>query len=305
MGKNSKKTKAPSLAYQLRSSVNNAFEEGRSKHADKHNEDGTKNNVYSYSHRKDLIEFGSQFAGFCKNNFGIKMASEIKGEHAQAFMDEKAKTCADSTLLTYSQHLKKLNNLVQNKFSGCKSDWGHEVPDGSNHTKLRDVKVSRESMDKVLDRLDMKHTSHRGIVLAEALGLRASEVVKVKGEHIDLDRGTVSVQGKGGRFREVPIREERRESLAQLKEAYPTTRICDVKPDSLNTSFKRQLKYCECDDLVDSKSGIHAIRKLYATEEFYSKRASGMSRKDAWGDVSTALGHGRDRGDLFNVYVVK
>lgn len=303
----SKKKKAPTLAYQLRASVNNAFQEGRSKRADKLNsEDGRKNNVYSYNHRKDLIQFASQFAEYCKGQ-GVRMAYEINASHVRTFLEHKSKTCADSTLKTYYQHIGKLNKLVCKEYKTIQTNWRQDVqiPQGVNHTKQRDVKVSRESMDKVLDNLDLKYATHRGIILAESLGLRASEVSKIKGTFIDIEKRTVTVQGKGGRFREIPIPESRVEILSHLKEAFPESRICSAKPDSVNTTLKRQLAYADCHDLDDSKSGIHAVRKLWATEMYEEKIECGMSEKDAWGDISESLGHGRERPDLYKVYIVK
>lgn len=299
--------KNPSLAYQMRQAINNNFKEGTSKRAAKMSDGGTGSRVYGYSHRKDLIELGSQFANFCRDNFGVKLVKNINSSHVDAFLKEKAKTCADTTLKTYYTNLNKLNKVVNASYSSCKADWGKgvNIPTGRNQTKQRDVKISRESMNKVLDKLDMRHASHRAIACAEALGLRASETVKLRGEHIDLKKGIVTIQGKGGRVREIPIPEARKELLTTLKEQYSECRIATVKPDSVNATFSR---ICEREGLTDldgSKSGIHAVRKLWATEQFEEKIEQGLSEKDAWGDVSQALGHGRDRMDLYGVYIVR
>lgn len=299
--------KIPSLAYQMRQAINNNFEEGTSKRAAKFSDGGTGSTVYGYSHRKDLIELGSQFANFCRDEFGVKFIKDINSSHVDAFMKRKAETCADTTLKTYYTNIGKLNRVAQASYSSCKANWreGVNVPTGSNKTAHRDVKISRESMNKVLDKLDMRHASHRAIACAEALGLRASETVKLRGDHIDLDKGVVRIQGKGGRFRDVPIKEDKRELLENLKEQYSDCRIAVVKPDTVNATFSRICDRVGVDDLDDSKSGIHAVRKLWATESFEEKIESGLSEKEAWGEVSQDLGHGKDRMDLFSTYVVR
>lgn len=299
--------KKPTLAYQLRNAVNMNFTEGTSKRAAKMSDGGTGATVYSYNHRSDLIDLASQFAKFCKESYGVSLAKDIRAEHVDGFLKEKSKTCSDTTLKTYHQNLSKLNKCVNSAYNrSCNSDWTKDVirPGGSNQTKLRDAKISRESMNKVLGALDMRHASHRALALAESLGLRASETVKVKGSHIDLNKGVVSVQGKGGRFREVSIPERSKELLTAFKEQFGEERIAPIKPDSVNEIFKRIREREDVHDLDGIKSGVHAVRKLWATELFEEKVSSGMSEKEAWGDVSEELGHGRDREELFKVYVV-
>ena len=299
--------KPPTLAYQLRNAVNMNFQEGTSKRAAKMSDAGTGATVFSYKHRDSLIDIASQLGHFCKSEFGISLAKDIKSEHIERFLNEKSKTCSDTTLRTYHANLNKLNKCVNSAYSrSCHENWTRHVatPTGVNNTKLRDEKISRESMNKVLGALDFRHATHRGLAMAEALGLRASECVKIKGSHIDTERGTVSVQGKGGRFREVSIPERSKELLKGFKEQFGEERIAPVKPDSVNEIFKRIREREDVHDLDGIKSGVHAIRKLWATELFEEKVSNGQSAKEAWGDVSEELGHGRNRPELFKVYVV-
>lgn len=283
------------------------FNQGTQKRAAKMSANGTGATVFSESHKKNLLGFVGMFSSFCKETYGIKNVNEIKAEHAKAFMDHKSKTCADSTLKTYHQHLGKLNKCFNKVFKSYEGNMtkGWIIPPGNNNTKQRDVKISRDSMDNILGKMNMKFGTHRAIVVAESLGLRVSEAVKVKGSHIDLERNVVGVVGKGGRYREVPIRKDRRETLSQLKEQYGDSKIADVKPNSVNATFKRACEREGITDLKDTKSGIHAVRKLWATELYEEKLNDGVSEKEAWGDTSEALGHGRERQDLFKTYIVK
>ena len=304
---NKNKHRQKTLKYQMETAIVKNFQQGTKKRAAKMSENGTGATIYSESHKNNLLAFAGMFSSFCKDIYGVKNVNEIKPEHAKAFMIHKAQTCADSTLATYHQHLNKLSKCFNKVFTSCEGSitFGWNIPPGNNNTKQRDVKISRESMDNILSKMDMKYGTHRAIMLSEALGLRVSESVKVKGEFIDLERGVVGVVGKGGKYREIPIREDRRELLAKFKSEYPDVRIADVKPNSVNATFHRACEREGITDLKDSKSGIHAVRKLWATELYEEKLREGVNERDAWGDVSFVLGHGRDRSDLFKVYIVQ
>lgn len=302
--------KTPSLAYQIRSAVNNNFREGTSKRAAKMSENGTGSTVYSYAHRKNLIEFGTQFANYCKSEFNIKQLKDINQTHIDSFLKHKATTCADTTLKTYYQHISKLNKCVNASFSSCKADWtkGVMIPQGSNNTKQRDAKISRESMDKVLNNLDMKIDSHRGIFIAEALGTRVEETVTMRARDIDIEKGIVYIpkgNAKGGREREVPIPEDKLETFKAFKEEFGDSRIVDIHKDSVNEEFRELRKELDIHDLDGTKSGIHAIRKLYATEHFEELVSQGMDEKQAWDATSDLIGHGENRNDLFKAYVIR
>lgn len=304
---NKNKNRPKSLKYQMETAVLDNFNEGKSKRAAKMSEGGYGSKIYSHSTKNNLLDFVGTFASFCKSQYGIKNVKDVKSEHAKAFMEKSAKTCNDNSMREYHQHLKKLDKCFKATFKSYKNDLtsGWKLPSGKNQTKLRDVKIERESMNKVLDKLDMKYGTHRAIALAEALGLRVSEAVMVKGSHINLDKGVVHVIGKGGRPRQVPIREDRKEILVQLKEQYGDTRIALVKENSVNATFKRICKREEIHDLDGSKSGIHAIRKLYATEQFEELVDNGMDEKRAFDEVSAQIGHGENRNDLFKTYIVR
>lgn len=304
---NKNKQRTKTLKYQMETAIVKNFNQGTKKRAAKMSENGTGATIFSESHKNNLLDFVGSFSKFCKDHHGIRNVNEIKPEHAKSFMEAKAKTCSDSTLKTYHQHLNKLSKCFNRVFSSCEANLtkGWVIPAGNNNTKQRDVKISRESMNTVLGKMDMKFGTHRAIVVAEALGLRVHEAVKVKGSHIDLNRGVVSVIGKGGRPREVLIREDRRDVLAKLKDQYCDSKIADVRGDSVNATFQRICVREGITDLQGSKTGIHAVRKLWATELYEEKLSDGMSEKEAWGDVSEQLGHGRDRQDLYKVYIIQ
>ena len=300
--------KPSSLAYPLRESVKTNFKPGTPKRAGKMSEHGTGATVFSYCSRDRLCDVATQFANYCRDKHDIKFAKDIEAKHVEGFLKSKAEAgVQDSTLKSYFQSIKKLNLTANATFSSSKNDWtsGVNIPVSGNTAKLREPKMSRQSMDKVLNKLDFRHATHRAIACAEALGLRACEAVKLQGKHIDLQRGVVCMVGKHGRYREIPIPEAKKDLLEGFKNEFSDCRIANVKADSVNATLQRICKREDIHDLDGSKSGIHAVRKLYATEQFEDKLSQGMDERQAWGDVSEQLGHGRERMDLFKTYVVR
>lgn len=67
----------------------------------------------------------------------------------------------------------------------------------------------------------------------------------------------------------------------------------DIRPNVLN--IKKEY----------SCTSVHAIRKMYAQEEYDKRIEQGMERKKALGQVSKLLGHGEDRMELMKEYVLR
>ena len=83
----------------------------------------------------------------------------------------------------------------------------------------------------------------------------------------------------------------------------PEEKLVPVRANSLNQYLARQCFRLGITGYKEAKTGIHAIRKMYATEAYLARLNSGMRKEEAWGEVSGILGHGKDRMDLFKVYV--
>lgn len=143
------------------------------------------------------------------------------------------------------------------------------------------------------------------IQLTARAGLRVSECVKLQGRDIDLNKGVIIViDGKGGRDREVTIRLEDKQFWTDLKAQYNDyERLCPVKEDSINKAISREMEKLELKDKYEDTS-IHAIRKMYAQEQFDRYRDEGMEIREALGAVSVDLGHGANRIELMKEYVL-
>ena len=139
-------------------------------------------------------------------------------------------------------------------------------------------------------------------------GLRASEVCTLKGSDITVkDRvATVHVaNGKGGRMRDVVITDkERVDTLKDISEHFGESRVCDIKPQSLEINISRHLNSIETDQEYKYNS-CHSLRKEYAQDMYDQHKSEGCSSSEAWGKTCESLGHSADRQALFNTYISK
>lgn len=75
--------------------------------------------------------------------------------------------------------------------------------------------ISHEEARRLLT-TRMHHRTRVMILLAMFAGLRVHEIAKFRGEHISLDRGTMSVEGKGGKRAVLPLHPLIREAAATM-----------------------------------------------------------------------------------------
>ena len=151
--------------------------------------------------------------------------------------------------------------------------------------------------------------SKDGVRLARNFGTRKGSITKFEVRDVDLEHNLFTVyRDKGGRTRKLPIEtEEQRELLKRLIAGKgPHDKLIQLKDGSVNKSLHRAMERSGvCQNLLDAKAGIHSIRKLVAQERYDQNKEAGLSKKDAAGDVSEYLGHGRDRKDIRETYIAK
>lgn len=295
------------MKYQLFQAIDNAFSPGYKRYTadDYHGE-----RIVSYADRKALRDTASDFAKFCKAE-GIKKASKIKAETVSKWLQQKAdEGCSESTIKTYMSRMAKLGLVVREKY-GVNVDYRGEMPKlkEKSDEKLRTVAMSRDDLSKALDTMRPMSKSRIAIELSAAFGLRVSETVKIKAEHVDMQKGVLHIVGaKGGRNRDLWIRTDAQKQALEKAlrlDKHVGGYLLAVKAGSVNKALSRALEKLGITKYNDHKTGLHSIRKMYATERYNELRNRGMTHKTAWGTVSEELGHGRDRQDLFAVYVVK
>ena len=298
---------ARNLKYQFLNAINNNFAEGMDKHSIKASGKMDNTRVFSYSDRKNLIDTASNFSNYMKEHHpDVKMVKDVKGEHIQGFLNIKANNCSSATLKQYQSRFSKLENIV-NKTYNCNANYkGFATPSGANNTKIRNSSMSKEDFKKLENSFSNSNSSAKtAIQLTARAGLRVSECTKLQGRDINIEKGIIHVaDGKGGRDRDIPIRQEDKQFWSDLKASVgDTERVCPVQSDSINKAIQREMEKLELKDKYEDTS-IHAIRKMYAQEEYDRCRAEGMEIKEALGEVSVQLGHGENRLELMKEYVL-
>lgn len=302
---------AKNIKWQFLNAINDNFVEGMDKHSIKADGEMDNTRIFSYADREGLKDVSGNFSNWMKENHpGIKFVKDIKAEHIQGFLNEKANTCSKATLEQYASKFRKLENIVNKtyKAKNNQADYkGFVVPAAVENTKIRSVAMSKEDFKKLEQAFENSTSKAKvAIELGEKLGLRVSEITKLQGKDIDLDKGVVHViDGKGGRDRNVPIRAQDRAYFVDLKaRTGEKERICPVQHNSINRAINRKMN-----DLgIASKyrdTSIHAIRKMYAQTEYDRLRAEGKTIDKALGEVSEQLGHSENRKALMREYVLR
>ena len=143
-------------------------------------------------------------------------------------------------------------------------------------------------------------------MLSILFGLRVSECCKMKGKDIKLDNDYIHVhESKGKRCRDIKIETEEQRKFCKYIKAIVSDedRICPLREDSVNQEIRRILLKHKINKYKDRKTGIHSIRKAYATEEYKKNLQQSKDETESWDITATKLGHGSGRKVLKNVYV--
>lgn len=296
---------ARNLKYQLNYCVNFCFKEKIDKHSEKKNGKINSGKIFSYADRKNMIDFTANFANFMKKNHPkIKFAKDIKSEHIQEFINLKAKSCSDATIKSYISHSKKLEKII-NKTYNAKVKFEVLAVPAKNNTKLRNSSMRNEDFEKIINTYSNPYNDTGAIALniAARSGLRIEEISKLKVSDINIQERYINVvDGKGGRDRKVQIQERDIEYYKKLKDEIGEGRCITAQKNSISKNVNRHMKQAKIKEkYIDSC--LHCVRKMYAQRRFDELREQGKSIVDAWGIVSTELGHSANREKLMKVYI--
>lgn len=309
---------ARNLKYQFKYAIEQSCKFGADKHSIKRNsaENGNmKARTFSYSDRKNLIDVSSNFANWMKENHSeIKELKDVTSNHVQEFLDNKAQTCTSATIEQYQSKFSKLETLVNNTYTNANVSYTNTVtPVCSNNTKLRDKTMSDRDFNKLNDYMSNNCRSDNGakaIQLSYHAGLRVSEISKLQQRDITINsNGTATVHvadSKGCRSRDVHIvNRDSVQALTQIRDsvANPYDRVVPIQSESINKSINRTMDRCNMQGYKAHKTSVHSMRKAFAQREYDRYKNEGLEPKQAWGNVSESLGHGRDRDDLYKTYI--
>lgn len=291
-----------SMKQQLTYAVRQSSAIGQSKHADKGlGKSGLRHDgrSYSYASLNGKLDTAKNFANFLQREFPeITKAVDIRAEHMNAFLQEKAVTVNNDTLKTYASNLRSIAKEIRNCYHTDlhikKNDIITPVVD---REPWRTHPMSAPDIKRLHDSFKPGSTGDRAMILSHATGARAEEICTIKREDIKIDgnTATVTIKGKGGRTREVYVKDAL--EVAKLDRIRLQTpqggRICPIKVDSLHRSVERHMQAVGIKDQYKYTS-IHAMRKEWA-QRTYDQYRQDHTKLQTIRYVNEQLGHGADR----------
>lgn len=299
--------KAEKIFYQFYKAIEKCTAIGTDKYSYKKS-NCKKVKIFSYEDRRNLIKVTSLLCDFLEEIYSeIVFIKDIKTKHIQNFFIEKAKYCTKSTLKNYYYCIRKLEKMIkQELLLSIDYTSNIKIPNGTIAV-LRDIKMNEGDLQILLDECNKSSSKARsGIMLSMLFGLRVSECCKIKGKDIKLADKFIHIHdSKGKRCRNIKIETEEQRKFCEYIKATVSgeDRICPLREDSVNQEIRRMLLKHKINIYQESKTGIHAIRKSYATKKYKDNLQQGMDETDAWDNTCDRLGHGAGRKVLKNVYV--
>lgn len=264
--------------------------------------------IFSYEDRRNIIKVTSLLCDFLEEYYpGIEFIKNINSDHIQEFFLEKSNYCTQNTLKNYNYCIRKLEKMVKQELQIYVNYTSNvKIPKGVVEA-IRDIKIDKEDLKVLLDECNKSRSKARnGIILSILFGLRVSECCKMKGKDIKLANEYIHVHdSKGKRCRDVKIEtDDQRKFCEYIKSIVSDEdRICPIREDSVNQEIRRMLLKHKITRYQEKKTGIHSIRKAYATEEYNKNLKQCHNEVQAWDITANKLGHGVGRTILKNVYV--
>lgn len=290
---------AKNLRGQFNWAINSNFQEGIDKHADKRN-NGWKasEHVYSYTSRKNLLDFSKTLNNWIKQNAPeINRVEKLTPEVTQKFLQEKAESCTQKTINAYSSYLRKLEILTNNTYNQ-ELDYGSSIVTPVALTKddvNKGVKAQmpREDLNKVLEECEKRDCQSAYAIRLEAeLGLRVQEIVTIDRNNIDLENNHILIENtKGGKDMVRELTPDAGELIRDILEKnYHDDKLFSIQDDSVNKYLNEIEK-----GLGLEAHSIHDIRRTLAQEKYDSYRAEGYTIEEAADLTSLYLNHNKDR----------
>lgn len=299
---------AKNLCYQMISSIENSFKPGMDKHSIKAQNKEADYKIYSYGARKDMIDFAYRFSAFIKTEYPeVRKVKDITIEHVNGYLLMRMRTNVTQATLKHDVScLNKLALCVNRKFN-LDVDWktGRSVPK-TGVEKRRVVAFTPEQIKELDDYFSTKKDcySKKAYYLGKRFALRASEIVKLQVRDILWDKGMLHIHdSKGKRSRNISINEDDKVFLKELVEnKKDNERLIPLRQDSVCAYLNRACKTLSFRTIVESKSSFHALRKA-SISQYYKEQCGKVGEKRAREMAMERLGHGKNRSDLFRVYI--
>ena len=166
----------------------------------------------------------------------------------------------------HSQAVSALRILVERVFG--RGDLAARIPRPKSERAVP-VVLSQTEVRKILDQI--RHPKHRALVmLAYSAGLRVSELVRLRHEDLDVERGLLRVRrGKGGKDRYSVLSTRALEAVRVYQAAFPsqTWLFPGARPGRHYTarSVQRILQRATARAGIRKRVTVHTLRHSFAT----------------------------------------
>ena len=268
----------------------------------------------SYQTKRRYYEAMQRFCRYLAEAFHLQKLANVSAKHFVAyveFMQENGK--AASTIKTDLAGIRFFHDKMENA--------KYRLPDndalGVELERRRFGGVDRTWSAAEFNRMIGKAVAENrddiacAMYLGRFAGLRVHEVFRIDTAIAEqsLREDAVTIKGKGGKMRTVPIEDERvrlalRTMLDRTERGHKLFVADDVPTDrAINGVQLFILKHRDAvaDEGHEAKLTFHGLRHTYAAVKYHVLTENGMSALDAHFAVSRLLGH--ERADVTNIYL--
>ena len=267
----------------------------------------------SFRTRERYYEACKRFCAFLADEFHLQKFSNVNGKHLVSYvlhLQERGKSA--STIKTDLAAIRFFHDKVsapkyrlpsnnelgtaleRRRFGGVDRTWSNV-----EFNKMLAKAMAAERWDYIL-----------ALYLGRFAGLRIHECFRIDTATAEqaLRENAITIKGKGGKMRTVPIEDERitmmlKELLEQTPRGHKLL-VPDGTPTNHAIHHLQLFIYANrCDFQRDSNRPLtfHGLRHTYAAEKYRKLIEGGMGGLDAHFAVSRLLGH--ERADVTNIYL--
>ena len=265
----------------------------------------------SYRTKERYYMAMKRFCHFLAEEYRLQKLSNISGKHLIAYvlwMQEKELSA--STIKTDLAAIR----FFHDKIGDAKYSLPNNSELGTQLERRRFGDTDRTWSTAEFNRMLELASDNDGYLLAFHLaryaGLRIHECFRIDTAiaRQAIRERTITIKGKGGKIRTVPINQQIVSALERCFETTPTGSkllVSDDVPTDKAINQLQQFILRNRDTVQDTDSDrpltFHGLRHTYAAEKYRQLITDGFSELDAHLTVSKLLGH--ERADVTNIYL--
>jgi len=293
------------ISYQVHQVFSTIIKFGESKHEAKNeareagartwHQIGKNLDIYSYSSADSYRDVAKEAFSYIKQNFGVKDITKIQSEHIQSYLEHKIEeNIKYSSFQKYAAACEKLQVALE-RYTNQKYDFDlKEVRELAQNVLVKtDAHRAYDNPQKVINAIE--NSTYRIIAQAQLeSGARVHELNHLKISQFK-ENGSIEVQGKGGKIRDLELSKETYDSLKSLVENSQDKKLV------FNTdSYRNELK-AACEKSQQQYQGTHGLRWSYAQSMFVKLQQQGKTYEQTLSIVSQKMGH--ERSDITEHYL--